>query len=350
MRQARGDGPLGRVERRKRVHGRAGDCRGYDRAGIHLDGEGFVDRRRREFGQDGDALTELVGGQRAVSLVHRLGEHVQQGPSPAAEGVERHADLPRDHVGREEPDAADVPRKTVGVLGEDPDGVGSVRAMDADRAAGADAVGMQEHHDLPHGPLALPVLHDARGAHASDARDVEQAVGLALDHVEHGRAKCLDQLPRQVGADALDEAGPEVALDPFWRVWWRDAQPGGLELLSVRAVVDPRARRVQVFADGDLRDVADDGGRVAPSAEPDPQDAEAALGLVIRHALDLTRQVLGAAFVAGQWQGRGRTPGTTLRAHGETDDGAAPAVRKRRDTGPRTRTTPRRRRCRCARP
>ena len=36
---------------------------------------------------------------------------------------------------------------------------------------------------------ALPVLDDAAGAHATDAGDVEQAIGLAVDHVEHAGAE-----------------------------------------------------------------------------------------------------------------------------------------------------------------
>ena len=194
-----------------------------------------------------------------------------------------------------------------GILGEHLDRVGAIGPMDADRAARAHTVRVQEDHDLPHGALALPVLDDAAGAHATDAGDVEQAVGLAIDHVEHAVPKAATSCLARCGPTPLIRPEPEVALDTFGRVRGRDADPVGLELLPVRAVVHPRAGGVDVFADGDLRRVADDRGGFASTPQRHAQDAEPALRVVIGDALDLSGHVLGALRVclpAGAATGR----------------------------------------------
>ena len=88
----------------------------------------------------------------------------------------------------------------------------------------------------------------------------------------------------------------------------------GLELLPVGPVLHPRAGRVQVLADGDVRGVSNQGGRLAPVAQRDAQHAETALGVVIGDALDLAGQILRAPLVAGKGERAARTsvsiPGT----------------------------------------
>ena len=79
--------------------------------------------------------------------------------------VEAHADLSCDLIGGEEADAADVTRQPVRILGEDLHGVGAVGTVDAHRAARADAVRVQEHHDVADRALSLPVVDDAARPH-----------------------------------------------------------------------------------------------------------------------------------------------------------------------------------------
>ena len=179
-----------------------------------------------EFDERGRALAQVGGRQRAMPLVHGLREHVLQGATPAPHGIGGHANLLRDAIGREEPDATDVARQAVRILGEHLDRIGAVGPVDAHGAARADAMRVQEHHDLAHGALALPVLHDAARADAADPRDVQQAIGLAIDDVEDPGAEGVHQLSGQVRPDALDQPGPEVALDALGRVGRRDANPG----------------------------------------------------------------------------------------------------------------------------
>jgi len=66
---------------------------------------------------------------------------------------------------------------------------------------------------------------------------------------------------------------------------------------AVRAVVDPKAARLDEFASRDHRSMPDDGDQIALSAGFDTQHAEAVLGIVKGDAIDQTGQDLG-------WSGR----------------------------------------------
>ncbi len=65
----------------------------------------------------------------------------------------------------------------------------AVGAEDAGRPRGAHAVGVQEDHDLPHGLLLGPALHDAGGAGLADALDLGKAAGRGLDDLEDASPK-----------------------------------------------------------------------------------------------------------------------------------------------------------------
>ena len=156
---------------------------------------------------------QFLGGQSAVTLVHRLGQRVGD---PGAHPDHRRlldAEPHRDRVRRLEADAADIARETVRVLGHDLDGIGAVGLEDADRACGAHAMAVQEDHDLPHDLLLGPGTGDALGAHRADAGHLAQAIGLGLDHVEHLLAERLDHLLGVDRADAADHPGTEILLD-----------------------------------------------------------------------------------------------------------------------------------------
>lgn len=291
---------LRRIERRKCQDRRAVDDRPHDRRGRDFLGNGLIDQRWREFDEGRGTLAKLRDRERAMPLVDRLGQHVLQRPSTTTHRVGGNADLARDLIRGQEPDAANVASQPVGILGQHLDRVGAIGPMDADGAARAHTVRVQEDHDFPHRALALPVLDDAAGSHVTDAGDLEQAVGFAIDHVEDGGAEGRDEELGQVRPDTLDQSGAQVALDAFGRVRRRDADPVGLELLAVRAVLHPRAGRVDVLADGDLRRVADDGGGFASTPQRHAEDAEAALRIVIRDAFDLSGHVLGPLVAASQ--------------------------------------------------
>ena len=81
---------------------------------------------------------------------------------------------------------------------------------------GADAVAVQEHHDLADGLLLRPA-GDALEPRLADAVDLAQALRRLLDYFEDALAEPLDQSIRKVRADALDETGAEIATNTLDR-------------------------------------------------------------------------------------------------------------------------------------
>ena len=176
-----------------------------------------LDQLRGDLQQLDGQRHQFLGGQSAVTLVHRLGQRVGD---PGAHADHRRlldAEPHGDRVRGLEADAADIAREPIRVLGHDLDGIGAVGLEDADGARGADAVAVQEDHDLPHDLLLGPGAGDALGAHRADTGHLAQAIGLGLDHVEHLLAERPDHLPGVDRANAADHPGTEIFLDALDR-------------------------------------------------------------------------------------------------------------------------------------
>ena len=285
-----GNDLLGPVEAGEEDAGRLADRVGDDRSLGQFEIERGLDQLLRDLEQLDGQRHQFLGGQAAMALVHRLGQRVGD---PGAHPDHRRlldAELHGDRVGGLEADAADVAREPVGVLGHDLDGIGAVGLEDADRACGADAMAVQEDHDLAHDLLLGPGAGDALGAHRADAGHLAQPIGLGLDDVEHLLAERLDHLLGVDRADAADHPGTEILLDAVDGGRRRGAHEARLELLAMGAVVDPFARRGDPLAGGDHGGVADDGDQIAVAARLDAQNAEAVLGVVERDALDKAGQ------------------------------------------------------------
>jgi hypothetical protein len=99
-------------------------------------------------------------------------------------------------------------------------------------------VAVQEDLDLPDSPLLVPGLGDALLAGGADARHLSELLRRLLDHVEDINPKGLDQAGCELGADALDQAGTQVALHAFGSVGGRGSQNLRVELLAVVGVND----------------------------------------------------------------------------------------------------------------
>ncbi len=85
---------------------------------------------------------EVIGRQPAMALVHRLGP---------------------------EPNSPDIPGQAIGILRHDPHGISAVGLVDANRPCRADAMAVQEDHDLADRLLLGPGGRDAAGSHRTDA-------------------------------------------------------------------------------------------------------------------------------------------------------------------------------------
>src|ERR1700756_6023225 len=95
-----------------------------------------------------------------MAFVHRLSERVgDAGAYPDQSGL-LDAELGRDLIGGAEADATDVAGQPIRVLRDELDGLGAVGLVDAYRARGADAVAVQEQHDLPDDLLLGPAANN----------------------------------------------------------------------------------------------------------------------------------------------------------------------------------------------
>ncbi len=246
----------------------------------------------RHLEQFGTGAQQVVLRQAAVAVVHGLGQGVADAGAHPHHGIPGDAELGRDLVGRLEADAAYVAREPVRIFADHRHGLGAVGLVDPHRPRRADAVGMQEQHDLAHHLLLGPAGGDMSGPHRADAFHLAQAGRVDLDDVEHRLAEGLHQ-PLRVGrTDAADHARAEVALDALDRRRRRCLEEVGSELQAVRAVVGPGTGSLNPFAGRDHRSVTDDGDEVALPARLQAQHAEAVFLVMERHALDQPGEVL----------------------------------------------------------
>jgi hypothetical protein len=135
-------------------------------------------------------------------------------------------------------------------------------------------------------------LDRVRKAHAGN---LAQPARLLLDDVEHSLAKGVHQLLRIDRPDAADHARAEIFLDALNRCRRRSFEERGPELDAMRAVVDPSPARLNEFAGGNHRSMADNGDRVALAAGFDAEHAEAIVRVVEGDPVNESRQDLRRA-------------------------------------------------------
>src|SRR5262249_59937510 len=111
--------------------------------------------------------------------------------------------------------AANVAGKAIGVLPDQRDRVGPVGLEDSYRPRCADAVALQEHHDLANDLLLGPTRGYAPKPRLPNSIDREQALRRALDYFEHALAKRLDHSFPEVRADPFDQAGAQIPANAF---------------------------------------------------------------------------------------------------------------------------------------
>src|ERR1700739_2560869 len=103
----------------------------------------------------------------------------------------------------------------------------------------ADAVAVQEQHDLADRLLLGPAGDDPLRPLRADPGYLAQARRLLLDHVEHGLTGGAHQLLGVNRADAANHAGPEIFFDALGRRGRHRLEERSPELNTVSAVVDP---------------------------------------------------------------------------------------------------------------
>ena len=152
-----------------------------------------------------------------MPFVHRFGERVGDAGTHSDQRRLLDAELGGDLIGGAETDAADVAGQPIRVLRDELNGVGTVGLVDAHRARGANAVAVQEQHDLADDLLLGPAGDDALRPLGADPCHLPQTARLLLDDVKNGIPECAHQLLRVDRPDAADHPGAEILFDPFDR-------------------------------------------------------------------------------------------------------------------------------------
>ena len=259
-----------------------------DGALVEFGRERGCDNVARHIEQLRGRLDQLLARQAALAFVHSLHEGVGDAGPGADGGGLLDAEPEGEGVGGDEADAADVARQAVGVLRDDGDRVGAVRLVDPRGARRADAVGVEEDHDVADDLLSGPCLHDLSGPAGADAGNLAQPARLGVDHLEHEVAERLDEFAREHRPDAPDEAGSQVPLDALEAARRRGVHGRGAELQAVGKVVQPLAHRADLFAGRDRRRVPHHRLEIAAAGHPEADHAETGVRVVKRDALDGT--------------------------------------------------------------
>ena len=125
-----------------------------------------------------------------------------------------------------------------------------------------------------------------RPARLGRSRPPPAGARALLGRVQHALGECPDQLLGVDRPDALDHAGAQVSPDALERGRRGSAQKGGLELVPVGPVVDPRVGGLDELAGADRGCSTEHGDQIALAADLDPQHAEATVRVVKGHPLD----------------------------------------------------------------
>ena len=293
-----GDRPLGPVQAAEEYAGDLPHRVGNHRAFGQLQVQRGADQLAGNLQEFGSERSQLFFRQAAMTLVHRFGQRIADARAHPDHGRLLDAELHRDGVGGHETDAADIAREAVRVLRHHLHGIGAVGPEYPHRPRRADAVAVQEHHDLADHLLLGPGIGDALRPDTADAGHLAQAFGLGLDDVEDLLAERPDQLAGVDRADAPDHPRAEILLDALDRGRLGGAHEARLELLTVGAVVDPLARCGDPLPRSHHGGVADHRHQVAMPPRLRPEHAESVLGIVEGDALDQPGQDLP---VRGLW-------------------------------------------------
>ena len=287
-----GDAGLGPEQRRQEKRRFSAQRLAHQVLGGHLEADGLLHGLRGNIEQFHRPFHEVEPFRRAMPFAGTLPEHVVERRPYPDQRIGRNAEFACDAIGGDKADAADVQSQAVGIFPYPLDGLVAVHPVDARRPGAADAVGVEEHHDLADRLLLAPGLGDARLPLRADAVQCEQAFRLSFDDLEHLGSEGLDQLMREMRTDAPDESGAQVLLHSFECRRRDHPQRVGPKLKAVGGVVHPRATALQLFAGIDRGGIAHHRYELPPAAHPHLQDAEARVHAVKGDSFHQTLQGL----------------------------------------------------------
>ncbi len=231
--------------------------------------------------------------QGAMAVAGRFQQHMAQAGAGPDQRVVRDADLLGNLVGGLEADAVNVLGQRIRVGLHLGNGILAVGLVDANRPAGADALAVQEHHDLADDFLFRPRILDALPPLGADAVHILQPGGLRFDDVEDLLAELGHQLLGVDRADALDHAAAQIFLDAFLRRRRGAVQHLRLELEAELPVLNPASFGGHPLTGTDGGERADHRHLVAMALGFDLEHRPAVLLVEERDALDQPRKAFG---------------------------------------------------------
>ncbi len=224
--------------------------------------------------QRGRALDQLRDRQAAVTVARCFRKPEGQPGAQPDDRLLLDPGLCRNLIGRPESDAANIPGKPIGVLGDEGDRLLAIGLENLHGAGRADAMGAEEQRDLANGLLVGPAGYDAGRSLCAD--HLPELVRLLLDKVEHRFPEGLHQGAGIGWTDAADHAGAEVFFDTLQGRRLGGGDVGRLEQQSMFTVIHPDAHRADEFAGADDGRMARQDDQVPLPACLDPEDAEMA--------------------------------------------------------------------------
>ena len=153
---------------------------------------------------------DLGAGQIAVPHLAAVVEDVFDRRHEPLGAVCGQADAQGHLVRRKEADAVEVVGQTVGIGAHHIDGLVAIALIYADSEKGADAVGLEEHHDFTDGAVLDPGGADRFQFFLGDAFDLGQAFHILFEDVQGVAAEMADDLAGRLGPHALDQSGSQV--------------------------------------------------------------------------------------------------------------------------------------------
>jgi hypothetical protein len=221
-----------------------------------------------------------------MPLLGRLPQSEQQAGGQAARVGGGEAGLRGDAVGGLEAHPAKLRRQPEGIPAQQGHGAPAVAPGDAHGQGRADAVAVEEDHDLPQVLLGLPGGADIRPAPGSDAGHLGEALDLSVDDLQGGLAEARHDALGHAGPDALDQAGAQVAPEAFGGHRHPQAVIGDAELGAEGGVPLPLPLELQFLAGAGGREGPHHRDGAGQAVGPQPGHGETALGVGVGDAFD----------------------------------------------------------------
>ena len=231
--------------------------------------------------------------QRRVPVARRFGKHMLQPAARAQNRVVTESQFFPHRIGRLETDPGDIARQQIRIGPNARDRLFAVEFVDAQRAARADAVAVQENHDVAHHPLFGPRRFDLLAPPLPDPRHLLQAGRRIFDDVENFLAEFGHHLFGVNRTDSADQTAAQILFDALLRRRRLTTDVRGPQLHAVLAVLFPAPLGRDPLPGRDRGNHPDHRDQIAAALDLHLQDGKSGVLVVKSDPLDQPRQAVG---------------------------------------------------------